>query len=86
MTGRTIRSVVHVSSAFSFAGLDAPQPAGDYHIDRDEESIEGISQLAWVRTNTFIHLPAIGAQSPKQQMARIDAADLEAALEKDRQS
>lgn len=86
MASRTTQSVVHFSSAFSFAGLDAPQPSGDYRIDCDEESIEGISRLAWLRTSTFIHLPAIATQSPTHQMVLIDPANLEAALEKDRQS
>ena len=86
MTSRTIETVVHFTSAFSFAGLDVPQPAGAYRVDRDEELIEGVSQVAWLRTKTFIHLPAIDTQGPKQQMVPINPADLEDALEKDRQS
>lgn len=86
MTSRTTQSIARFTSAFSLAGLDAPQPAGDYRIDSDEDSIEGISRLAWLRTSTFIHLPAIAVQGTKQQMVPIDPADLEAALEKDRQS
>lgn len=83
MTNRTTQSVVRFTSAFSLAGLDALQPAGSYRVDHDEELIEGISRPVWLRTDTFIHLPSIDAPGTRQQMVRINPADLEAALEKD---
>lgn len=86
MTSRTIETVVHFASAFSFAGIAGQQPAGAYRVDRDEELIESVSQVAWLRTKTFFHLPAIDTPGPKQQMVPINPADLEAALERDRQS
>ena len=57
MASRTTQTVVHFSSAFRLPGFDEPQPAGDYRVDHDEESIEGISRLAWRRVGAFIHLP-----------------------------
>lgn len=84
MTSRTTQSVVHFSSPFRLPGFDAPQPAGDYRVDEDQESIEGVSRLTWLRVATFIHLPALATQGSIQQMLPIDPADLEAALEKDR--
>ena len=47
---------------FLLPGFDAPQPAGDYRVDQDEELIEAFSRLAWRRVGAFIHLPAIGMQ------------------------
>jgi len=85
MTTRTIQSVAQFSSPFMLPGFDAPQPAGDYRVDRDEELIEGASWLAWRRVNTFIHLPAISAKRSTQQMVPIDQADLDAALAKDKE-
>lgn len=85
MTSRTTQTVVRFSSTFLLPGFDAPQPAGDYLVDLDEEAIEGISRLAWRRAGAFIHLPAIAAKGSTQQMVPIDPADLDAALEKDRQ-
>lgn len=85
MTNRTTQTVVHFSSAFLLPGLDGPQPAGEYRVDRDEEPVEGISWLAWRRVGAFIHLPAIGMPSSTQQMLPINPADLDAALEKDAQ-
>ena len=85
MTTRTTQTVVRFSSAFLLPGFDAPQPAGEYRVDQDEESIDGLSRLAWRRVAAFIHLPAIAMQIPTQQMVPINPADLDAALEKDHQ-
>lgn len=85
MSIRTSQVVVRFSSAFLLDGFDAFQPAGDYRIDQDDELIEGISWLAYRRVATFIHLPAIQTGSRPRQMVQIDPADLEAALEKDRE-
>lgn len=78
MASRTTQTV-----AFRLPGFEAWQPAGDYRVDHDEESIEGISRLAWRRVGAFIHLPAIAMQSSAQQMVPLNPADLDAALEKD---
>jgi hypothetical protein len=77
------QTVVHFSSAFRLPGFDAPQPAGDYRVDNDEELVEGISRFAWRRIGAFIHLPAIATHASTQQMVPINPADLEAALAKD---
>lgn len=86
MTTRSTQTVVRFSSAFLLPGFDAPQPAGEYRVDQDEESIDGLSRLAWRRIAAFIHLPAIATRVPTQQMVPINPADLDAALEKDQKS
>jgi hypothetical protein len=83
MASRTTQTVVHFSSAFRLPGFDETQPAGDYRVDHDEESIEGISRLAWRRVGAFMHLPAFNVRSSAQQMVPLNPADLDAALEKD---
>ncbi|NGO54616.1 hypothetical protein [Allomesorhizobium camelthorni] len=83
MTSRTTQTVVHFSSDFRLPGFDAPQPAGDYRVDHDEELVEGTSRLAWRRVGAFMHLPAVARHAPTQQMVPINPADLEAALAKD---
>ena len=84
MGSRTTQTVVHFSSAFRLPGFDAPQPAGNYRVDHDEEAIEGVhSRLAWRRIGAFIHIPAIDLPSSTHQMVAINPADLEAALNKD---
>lgn len=83
MATRTTQTVVHFSNAFLLPGFDKPQPAGDYHVDHDEETIEGISRVAWRRVGSFIHLPGIGMQRPTHQMVPVNPTELDAALEKD---
>jgi hypothetical protein len=84
MADRTTHTVVHFFSTFELPGVDAPQPPGSYRVDHDEDSIEGVFRLAWRRVGSFIHLPGIGQRGATHQMAPINPADLEAALENDR--
>jgi hypothetical protein len=84
MTSRTTQKVVRFPSAFALPGFDAPQPAGDYLVDHDEEEIGGHSTLAWRRVASFIHLPAVSAAGMTKQMVPIEPAWLEAALGLDR--
>lgn len=85
MTTRITQTIVRFSAPFMLPGLDTAQPPGDYRVDQDEELLEVSSRLAWRRVGAFIHLPAIGIDGQTHQMAPIDLADLDAALEKDRQ-
>jgi hypothetical protein len=85
LASRTTQTVVSFSSAFLLPGFDMPQPAGDYRVDQDEETIEGLSRLAWRRVAAFIHLPAIAPNGSTRQMVPITPADLDAALQKDQE-
>lgn len=85
MSARTTHSIAHFDSSFMLGGLTAPLPPSDYDVDHDEELIDGISRVAWRRVATFIHLPARGIKALQSQLVAIDHADLEAALERDRQ-
>ncbi len=86
MANRTTQTIVHFFHAFLLPGFKKPLSAGDYCVDHDEESIEGASRLAWRRIGSFIHLPAIGVQSPTHQLVPVDPSDLNAASEKDGKS
>ncbi|MBT9292485.1 hypothetical protein [Prosthecodimorpha staleyi] len=83
MASRTTETTVRFSKPFLLPGFDLSLPAGDYRVDHDEEALEGLSQIAWHRVGSFIHLPGIGQSGPTRQMVPIKPADLEAALEKD---
>ena len=85
MTTRTTQTIVRFSAPFMLPGFNAAQPAGSYRVDQDEELLEVSSHLAWRRVGAFIHLPALGVEGHEHQMAPIDPADLDVALEKDRQ-
>lgn len=86
MQARTRHSIVRFLNPFTLTGLDRMQPAGEYDIDEDEQSVEGMSWIAWHRVATTIHLPARQEGVRSRQMVKIDHAELEAALEQDRQT
>ncbi|WP_370674096.1 hypothetical protein [Pleomorphomonas sp. PLEO] len=83
MANRTTQTIVHFMHAFLLPGFNKPLAAGDYRIDHEEESIEGLSSMAWHRIGSFIHLPAIGVESATHQMVPINPSDLNAASAKD---
>ncbi len=85
MNSRTTQTVVRFSSPFLLPGFEAPQPAGDYRINYDEEPLEGVFRLAWRRIAAFIYLPAIAMQASAQQMVPINISDLDTILERDQQ-
>lgn len=83
MANRTTQIMVCFSSPFFLPAFDKPEPAGDYRVDHDEESIEGAGWLAWHRIGSFIHLPAIGMHRSRHEVVPISPVDLDAALERD---
>ncbi|MFN4272154.1 MAG: hypothetical protein ACK4F5_05030 [Aliihoeflea sp.] len=85
MTTRSTQTVVRFASPFLLPGFDTPLPAGDYRVDQDEELLDVSSRLAWRRVGAFVHLPALGIEGQSQQMVPITPADLDAALQKDKE-
>lgn len=83
MPVRTTEALVTLSHPFRTSGLDRVQPAGTYRVVTDEEEIVGLSFLAFRRTATMLHVPAIGTSSAVRQIVAIDPAELDAILEAD---
>ncbi|CAN7556439.1 hypothetical protein [Mesorhizobium sp. LjNodule214] len=77
MATRTTQTV-----AFRLPGFEAWQPAGDYRVDHDEESIEGILQ-ACLATRRRVHSPAGNRPAEFGATVQLSPADLDAAREKD---
>ena len=84
MAIRTTQKVVRFTSAFPLPGFDAPQPAGEYRVDHDEEPHRG-GLPARLAARRQLHPPAGDrrAEVQTQQMVPIDPAFLDAALEQD---
>ncbi|TJW02433.1 MAG: hypothetical protein E5W97_21500 [Mesorhizobium sp.] len=80
VTTRTTPTVVRLNAAFLLPGFDAPQPAAEYRVDLEEESLEGFPR--WRCVATFVHLPAI-REGANAAMARIEPTSLEAAIDND---
>lgn len=86
MTMRTITSTVIFKKPFLIGGMDAEQPAGSYQVETDEQRIENVSFVAYRRVATLIHLhPSLDHPGIRQTLT-IEPADLERALQADRQS
>lgn len=87
MTIRITETTVSFRHPFMLAPFDRPQPAGTYRLVIDEEEIQGLSFLAYRRTATMLHTPAISsAVTGSHQVFRIDQAELATALESDARS
>jgi hypothetical protein len=82
MISRTISKTVTFVQPFRLDGLNGIQPAGSYIVETDEELLQALSFPAYRRTDTRIRLPT----ARSDQVARIDPAELEAALARDGKS
>jgi hypothetical protein len=83
MTVRTTETRVTFQNSFMLRTFEARQPPGTYRLVTDDEEIFGISFLAYRRTATMLHTPAISVQSTRRQVIEVDPEELAAALEAD---
>ena len=84
MTSRTTEHTVSFNHPFKLHACEAVQPPGTYRVVVDEEEIFGLSFLAFRRTATMLHTPALSSPGHVWQVHCVEAADLEAALQADR--
>ena len=89
MNTRTSESLVTFHRAFTLRGVDSPQPPGTYRVVVDEAEIHGLSFLAFQRTATMLHTPAVktagGAPGPggATEVYEIDPDELAAVVAAD---
>lgn len=83
MNTRTRETTVTFRHPFKLKALDGPQPAGTYRLVIDEEEIPDISFLAYRRSATMLHTPAIAAPGGSSQVFSISSDELAKALEAD---
>ncbi len=83
MTVRTIETTVTFAHPFRIAAIDEALPAGTYRLVSDEEEILGLSFLAFRRTATLLHLPAIASTATTRQVVAVEPAEFEAMLAAD---
>jgi hypothetical protein len=81
MTTRTTSKTVTFHRPFCLKGVDRLLPPADYRVVTEEELIEGLSFPAYRRVWTAIFVPAPSGSAV--EMATIDPADLQAALQQD---
>ncbi len=83
MAVRTSETTVTFRHPFTLTSLDGPQLAGTYRLVMDEEEILCLSFLAFRRTATMLHIPAISITDRPNQVFPVNSAELAAALEAD---
>lgn len=82
-TTRMNKKLVTFEHPFLLDELETELPPGDYTIETEEESIDGLSFLAFRRiATTLIVRPPVGKRGPTRFWP-IDPQGLEAALEQD---
>lgn len=84
MTARTTRRTNSFSQPFKLRDLDDIQQPGDYFLDTGEESIDGLSRLAYRRAATLLHLPSVSRPQRRTELVSVIPGDIDAALERDR--
>ncbi len=85
MAIRTKETTVTFAHPFQMSAFDRLMPAGTYRLVTDEEEILGLSFLAYQRTATTLHTPAISAVQGLSESVSINQAELDAALVRDGQ-
>lgn len=83
MTMRSRETTTTFSRAFALSDVDRSLPAGPYRVVVDED-IPGLSFLAFRRTATMLHLPALSATGGVNEMFLVNPDEFAAALEADR--
>lgn len=83
MTDRNTEVMVTFKHPFTLTSVGDTLPAGSYRIETEEQEIPGLSFVAFRRTATLLHVPAISMPSSQHRLIRIDPGELEAALEAD---
>ena len=78
---RTRRSQITFQAPFRLRICDGVFPAGTYEVDTDEELIDGLSFVAYRRTATWIHLPAIGTKTMCHEVIMVQPSELETGIE-----
>ena len=83
---RTSVKNVTFHKPFLLKGMNEVLPAGTYTVETDEERLDSISFPAYRRVLTVLHLRAKSGNPLLTRALTIDPAELDAALNRDRQS
>jgi hypothetical protein len=84
MTTRVTTKILTFRRPFHLDEIERELPAGTYAVETEEETIDGISFLAFRRVSTSLIFRGHGAASNLAQMWMVHPDGLEMALERDR--
>ena len=81
MTTRSRETTLTFTIPFALSEVDRPLPAGTYRVVIDKENIPGLSFLAFRRTATVLHLPAMSERGGVGEVSLVNPDELAAAIE-----
>lgn len=82
MTTRTTRTIANFTTPFWVAALGDEAPAGEYRIDHEWMLLEEGSHQGYLRTGSFLHMPAMNVASLTHQLVLITPHELGLASER----
>jgi hypothetical protein len=80
---RSSETAITFRHPFVLTALEAPQPAGTYRLVIEEEEIPGLSFVAFRRTATLLHLPALATTGGTHQVVQVDPVEWAAIVDAD---
>lgn len=83
MTIRTSHRTIRFAHPFRLTCMDAPQPAGAYLLETEEELLTDLSFPAYRRIATRLLLPVAAGSSILEEVLTVDPLELELAQEND---
>lgn len=83
MLTRTTRTDVTFAKPFFLSDMEERFPAGTYHVDTEEELLEGLSFHAYRRVLTVLHLPVDATQPGLRRSLTVRPEDLDIAMARD---
>jgi len=83
MTERVTRTSVAFAHPCTLDETNGIHPAGVYDIETIEETLDGLSVVAYQRISTTIMLQTSSRQTRSRQQPTIDSEDLAAAIKRD---
>jgi hypothetical protein len=84
MTTRVTTKILTFRRPFHLDEIERELPAGTYVVETEEETIDGISFLAYRRVSTSLIIRGYGGAGNSAQMWMVHPDGLEMALERDR--
>lgn len=85
MSERRTQSIITFRHPFTLSALDEPVGAGNYVVEMLEESLEGVSFVAYRRVSTTMTITSNVCGAVLRQLIEIDPAELELAIVRDKE-
>ena len=80
MPTRSTERTFNFPQPFGLSAVDGPLPPGSYCVITEEETLEGLSFVAWQRMHTLLLLPAGSLPGMAREVVPVDPDEFAAAF------